>query len=66
MSGLRLRIDLDAFAANLEVVRARVGPAQLMLVVKDDAYGHGIQRIVGEGPGRGRPLVRRLRSAAKR
>ena len=46
MSGPVLRIDLDGFAANLTVVRARVAPAQLMLVVKDDAYGHGIERIV--------------------
>ena len=41
-----LRVDLDAFAANLAVVRARVAPAQLMLVVKDDAYGHGLEPIV--------------------
>ena len=46
MSGPVLHIDLDGFAANLTVVRARVAPAQLMLVVKDDAYGHGIERIV--------------------
>ncbi len=46
MSGPVLRIDLDDFAANITVVRARVAPAQLMLVVKDDAYGHGIERIV--------------------
>jgi len=46
MSGPVLRIDLDDFAANITVVRARVAPAQFMLVVKDDAYGHGIERIV--------------------
>lgn len=46
MSALHLRVDLDAFAENVEVVRARVWPAQLMLVVKDDAYGHGLERIV--------------------
>lgn len=46
MSDPRLRVDLDAFAANLTVVRARVAPAELMLVVKDDAYGHGLDRIV--------------------
>lgn len=42
----QLRVDLDVFAANLAVVRARVAPAQLMLVVKDDAYGHGLGPIV--------------------
>lgn len=46
MTGPALRIDLDDFAANLAAVRARVAPAELMLVVKDDAYGHGIERIV--------------------
>jgi alanine racemase len=46
MNGPVLQIDLDCFAANLAVVRARVSPARLMLVVKDDAYGHGIERIV--------------------
>jgi alanine racemase len=46
MSAPRLRVDLDAFAANLTLVRARVAPAELMLVVKDDAYGHGLDRIV--------------------
>ena len=46
MNGPQLRIDLDTFASNLGVVRARVAPAKLMLVVKDDAYGHGLDRIV--------------------
>ncbi|MET0782183.1 MAG: alanine racemase [Microbacterium sp.] len=46
MNGPVLRIDLDDFAANLAVVRTRVAPSELMLVVKDDAYGHGLERIV--------------------
>lgn len=41
-----LVIDLDVFAANLRVVRSRIAPADLMLVVKDDAYGHGLAEIV--------------------
>lgn len=41
-----LTVDLDAFAANLAHMRERVAPAELMLVVKDDAYGHGLERIV--------------------
>lgn len=42
----RLVIDLDVFAQNLTAVRARVAPAEHMLVVKDDAYGHGLAPIV--------------------
>lgn len=46
MIGPELRIDLDALAANIAVVRTRVAPAELLLVVKDDAYGHGLAAIV--------------------
>nr|WP_184752804.1 alanine racemase [Microbacterium thalassium] len=35
-------MDSEAFVANLAAIRARVAPAQHMLVVKDDAYGHGL------------------------
>ncbi len=41
-------IDLDAFAANLRAIRAHLRrsrperPAELMVVVKADAYGHGL------------------------
>jgi len=49
----RLRIDLEAFAQNVATVRARVAPAELMLVVKDDAYGHGIQAIVARAVAEG-------------
>jgi alanine racemase len=42
----RLVVDLDAFAADLAAVRDRVAPAAHMLVVKDDAYGHGLEPIV--------------------
>ena len=41
-----LHIDLDVFAANLARVRATVAPAEMMLVVKNDAYGHGLAPIV--------------------
>ncbi|KQZ84220.1 alanine racemase [Microbacterium sp. Root166] len=37
-----LRVDLDALEANIDAVRGAVGAAELMLVVKDDAYGHGL------------------------
>jgi len=42
----RLHVDLKALAANLDRVRATVAPAALMLVVKDDAYGHGLEPVV--------------------
>ncbi|GAA0301144.1 alanine racemase [Kineococcus aurantiacus] len=35
-------VDLDAIAHNVRVVRRAVGPAQVMAVVKADAYGHGL------------------------
>ncbi len=34
-------IDLTAYAANVRALKARIGRAQLMCVVKADAYGHG-------------------------
>ena len=38
-------IDLEALAANFDVVRRRVGPqVKVMAVVKADAYGHGAAR----------------------
>jgi alanine racemase len=41
-----LRVDLDAIRGNIARIRATVAPAGLMLVVKDDAYGHGLGPIV--------------------
>ncbi len=35
-------IDLDALRGNVEVLRARTGTAQVMVVVKADGYGHGM------------------------
>ncbi|MFF8913416.1 alanine racemase [Streptomyces sp. NPDC015032] len=37
----RAEIDLAALRANVRVLRALAGGAQLMAVVKSDAYGHG-------------------------
>ncbi|WP_328905341.1 alanine racemase [Streptomyces sp. NBC_00234] len=37
----RAEIDLAALRANVRVLRARAAGAQLMAVVKSDAYGHG-------------------------
>jgi alanine racemase len=39
-------IDLDGYRRNLALVRMRVAPAEVMAVVKNDAYGHGIGPIV--------------------
>jgi len=36
------RIDLDAVRGNVETLRACAGDAQVMAVVKADAYGHGL------------------------
>ncbi len=38
----RAEISLDALAANLAAVRAHVGAAKVMAVVKANAYGHGL------------------------
>ncbi|MDO5739814.1 MAG: alanine racemase [Ornithinimicrobium sp.] len=38
----RVTVDLDAITANVKVLRERVGGAELMAVVKADAYGHGL------------------------
>ncbi|MEE8469087.1 MAG: alanine racemase [Planctomycetota bacterium] len=39
-------IDLDALASNLQVIRRRAGPGvRVVLVVKQDAYGHGAVAI---------------------
>lgn len=35
-------IDLDAYAANIRAIVDLVAPAELMAVVKADAYGHGL------------------------
>ena len=37
-----VEVDLDAIAGNVATLRTRVGSAQVMAVVKADAYGHGL------------------------
>ncbi|NNE05952.1 MAG: alanine racemase [Xanthomonadales bacterium] len=39
------RIDLEALAYNLGVVRSYCGDSQIACVIKADGYGHGIQRV---------------------
>jgi len=36
------QVDLDAIASNVAALKARAGDAELMAVVKADAYGHGL------------------------
>jgi alanine racemase len=38
----RAVVDLDAFAANVEALRAQAPSALMMTVVKADGYGHGL------------------------
>ena len=42
MTRPELRLSGSAFRTNIEAVRTRVAPSALMLVLKDDAYGHGL------------------------
>jgi alanine racemase len=35
-------VDLDAIAGNVAALKDRAGPAEVMAVVKADAYGHGL------------------------
>jgi len=41
-------IDLDAIQHNLDLIRRRTGSAEVMCVVKADAYGHGVEQIALE------------------
>ena len=41
-------IDLDAIQHNLELIRSLTGDAEIMCVIKADAYGHGVEQIALE------------------
>ncbi|MEN2740918.1 alanine racemase [Microbacterium sp. X-17] len=43
---LALHVDLDVFSRNLARIRGILGDTEHLLVVKDDAYGHGLGPIV--------------------
>ena len=45
-TGGRVTIDLDALASNWRLLRDRGAPAECGAVVKADAYGCGIERVV--------------------
>jgi alanine racemase len=38
-------IDLSRLRGNLDAIKARVAPAKVMLVVKANAYGHGLKEV---------------------
>jgi alanine racemase len=44
----RAEIDLAAFRANVAALRAHVGSAEVMVVVKADGYGHGMAACARE------------------
>lgn len=46
MTRPELRLSTRLLRANIEAVRARIAPSELMLVLKDDAYGHGLSWAV--------------------
>ena len=47
------RVDLNAIRSNLELLRARAGDAEVMAVVKADAYGHGMVQVARTARGAG-------------
>lgn len=46
MSRPELRLRTDRFVSNIAAVRERIAPSTLMVVLKDDAYGHGLRWAV--------------------
>lgn len=42
----RLEISTDILLRNIEAVATRIAPGDLMMVTKDDAYGHGLEWAV--------------------
>ena len=53
MTGPRLRVDLAQLLRNIDVMRARLDPARFMLVVKNDAYGQGVEAVVAAAAAHG-------------
>jgi alanine racemase len=51
-----LEISRTRFLQNLAAVQNRIGPAQLMLAMKDDAYGHGVEWAVAAAIDAERPV----------
>jgi alanine racemase len=51
-----LEISRSRFLQNLAAVQDRIAPAQLMLAMKDDAYGHGVEWAVSTAIAAARPV----------
>ncbi|GGD77753.1 alanine racemase [Microbacterium murale] len=51
-----LEISRTRFLQNLAAVHERIGPAQLMLAMKDDAYGHGVEWAASVAKDAARPV----------
>lgn len=51
-----LEISRTRFLQNLAAVQDRIGGAQLMLAMKDDAYGHGVDWAVSAAISAARPV----------
>ncbi|WP_307363968.1 alanine racemase [Microbacterium murale] len=51
-----LEISRSRFVRNLAAVHERIAPAQLMLAMKDDAYGHGVEWAVAAAVSAERPV----------
>lgn len=45
MTGTIVTVSLSALRHNAALVQKRVSPASLLAVVKDDAYGHGVDTV---------------------
>lgn len=46
LGSARVEVDLDALTRNFRRLAERVAPARVGAVVKADAYGHGVRRVV--------------------
>ncbi|MBC7518706.1 MAG: alanine racemase [Microbacteriaceae bacterium] len=46
-------VDLDAYRRNLALIRDRIAPAELMVMVKANAYGHGLLPVARAAVGAG-------------
>ena len=49
MTDALLRIDVSRIRTNLTTLRTHIAPARVMFVVKDDAYGHGVDAVAAVG-----------------
>src|SRR5690606_6588675 len=41
-----LELSSSTLVRNVAAVRARIAPSELMLAMKDDAYGHGVEWVL--------------------